>query len=457
MATKEPVGASGNGQVRVRWQRELVGDPVIRAELPSGLVVYVVPKAGFRQQYAVVGFRYGSMDSRFVPPGQTQVVQVPDGIAHFLEHKLFEKEDGDVFSRFAQLGASSNAYTGYSMTAYLCSAVERFGEALELLLRFVQLPYFTEASVHKEQGIIEQELRMYEDDPGRCVYVQLLQALYHVNPVRLEIGGTVESIRQIRVDTLYLCHRTFYRPDNAALAVVGGVDPEQVLAIAAATMGQPRPGADGAPPRREYPQEPEPARQGRVEKRLAVSRPRLLLGIKDVPAVRRGRELVRRDLAINIALEAAFGKASDHFRNLYEDGLIDDGFSAHYFIDTHYAHSLIGGETSRPEELERRLRSALARLAEEGVPEEDFERLRRREMGEFIAAMDNPEMVANSLVSLHFREAWPGDYLEVLAELTREEVNRTIQEHVAPERVAVSIILPAGRLAEEVAGGGVAR
>ena len=426
------------------WRRELAGDTLIRADLPSGLVAYVLPKVDFRQKYAVIGFRYGSMDSRFVPPGHTEAVQVPDGIAHFLEHKLFEKEDGDVFSRFAQLGASSNAYTGYSMTAYLCSAVDRFPEALELLLRFVQQPYFTEASVQKEQGIIEQELRMYEDDPGRCVFVQLMQALYHVHPVRLEIGGTVESIRQIRVDTLYLCHRSFYRPDNAALAVVGGVDPQQVLAIAAATMGQPRQGTDGTPPRREYPDEPVAARQARVEKRLSVSRPRMLLGIKDVPAVRTGRELVRRNLAINIALEAAFGTASDNFRALYEDGLIDDGFAARYMIDTHYAHSLVGGETARPEELERRLRAALARLADEGVQEEDFERLRRREMGEFIAAMDNPETVANTLVGLHFRGAWPGDYLEVLCELTREEVHQAIREHVAPERMAVSVILPAG-------------
>lgn len=285
---------------------------------------------------------------------------------------------------------------------------------------------------------------MYEDDPGRCVFVQLMQALYHVNPVRLEIGGTVESIRQIRVETLYLCHRSFYRPDNAVLAVVGGVDPEQVLDIAAATIGQPRQGADGAPPRRVYPDEPLPARQARVEKRLSVSRPRLLLGIKDVPAVRTGQELVRRDLAINIALEAAFGRASDNFRELYEDGLIDDGFAARYMVDTHYAHSLIGGETPRPEELESRLRAALDRLAEEGVREDDFERLRRREAGEFIAAMDNPEMVANTLVGLHFRGAWPGDYLEVLGQLTREEVHRAIREHVAPERMAVSVILPAG-------------
>ncbi|HEY8487079.1 MAG TPA: pitrilysin family protein, partial [Limnochordales bacterium] len=293
--------------------------------------------------------------------------------------------------------------------------------------------------------------RMYEDDPGRNLFVQLMQALYHVHPVRLEIGGTVDSIRRIEVDTLYLCHRSFYRPDNAVLAIVGGVDPERALAEARQALARHGPAPDGAVVQRLYPEEPVPARQARVERCLAVSRPRLLLGIKDVPAVRSGQELVRRSVAINLALQAAFGTASDHFREMYEAGLIDDGFSARYLIDTRYAHTLVGGETDRPDEVEQRLREILSRLADEGIGGEDFERLRRRELGEFIASLDHPEWVANSLVTLHFQGAWPGDYLEALTSITREEVDAAVREHVAPERIAVSLVLPGGGI--DPAGG----
>ncbi|HEY8486566.1 MAG TPA: insulinase family protein, partial [Limnochordales bacterium] len=263
------------------------------------------------------------------------------------------------------------------------------------------------------------------------------------HPVRLEIGGTVESIREIRPEMLYLCHRTFYRPDNAALAVVGDVEPQAVLELADRWMGA---GPAGKPlplPRREYPQEPPTVKTARAERSLAVSRPRLLVGIKDVPARRQGRELVRRDLALNIALEAALGKGSDAFVALYEQGLVDDGFSARYMGETCYGHSLIGGETPDPARLEERVRQVLERVAREGVQEEDFQRLKRRELGEFVAAMDTPEMLANSLITLHFRDTWPGEYLEVLGSLTREDVNRMLREHVDPSRMAVSVVLPA--------------
>ncbi len=431
----------------------LAGDRVVRAVFESGLVGYVVPKPGFQQKYAVVGFRYGSLDSRFWRDDRPEPVTVPDGIAHFLEHKLFEKEDGDVFSRFARLGASANAYTGYSMTAYLFSAVNHFSEALQVLLEFVQRPYFTEASVRKEQGIIEQELRMYEDDPGRCLFVNLMQALYQVHPVRIEIGGTVDSIRRIEVDALYLCHATFYRPSNAVLAVAGDVEPQDVWRIVGPLMGVRQDGTDpGVSVRRLDPQEPEEVRSARVEKRLAVSRPRLALGIKDVPAYRSGRSLVVRDLALNIALEAAFGRASDTYRALYEDGLIDDGFGARYIVDTRFAHTVMGGETPDPERLEARLRQALEELRQRGLDPEDFERLRRRHTGELIASMDNPEMVANGLVALHFRDTSLAQYLEVLEELTLEEVNRAVAEHVAPHRMAVSVVVPGGEPARTRAG-----
>ncbi|MBE3597377.1 MAG: insulinase family protein [Limnochordaceae bacterium] len=432
----------GSPGVRLAEQRvrDLVGDRLHVARFDSGFVVLTVPKPHFRQRYAVFAVRYGSIDSRFTPPGKDAPVDVPEGIAHFLEHKLFEKEKGDVFADFARLGASANAYTSYTLTAYLFSTVEHFEESLDLLLRFVQEPYFSEASVRKEQGIIEQELRMYEDDPTRVLLIDLMRALYHVHPVREEIGGTVESIRRIGVPDLYLCHSTFYRPSNAVLAVAGEVDPDAVARLAAERVP---PGDDGQVVRRFDPQEPDGVRQVRIEAQLPVSRPRLALGIKDVPRRYYGRELVRRDLAISLALDAVLGRASQAFTELYESGLIDDAFSARYVSDTRFAHTVMGGETPDPDALEARLRAILDRAVDEGIDRDAFERLRRKEIGDFVASMDSPEMVANALVNLHFRGVTPQVYLEVLQELDHEEVTGIFREHVHPSRLAVSVVLPA--------------
>ena len=431
-------------------RREVAGDPLVSARLSSGLAVYVLPKAHFRQKYAVWAVQYGSVDSRFRGADGAEPVDLPAGIAHFLEHKMFEKEDGDLFTRFARLGASANAYTSYTTTAYLFSTVDHFTEALELLVRLVQEPYFTEASVRKEQGIIEQEIRMYEDDPGRCLVVNLMQALYHVHPVRLEIGGTVESIRQIDAQRLYLCHRAFYHPANSALAVAGDVEPERVWEVVARLV----PEGDGRVVERWDPEEPPSVRQTRVEARLPVSRPRLALGIKDVRRGLQGPELLRRELAVNLALEAVLGRSSDAFQRLYEEGLIDDGFGGRYTCDPRFAHTVMGGETPDPDRLERRLKEALLQAAEAGVEPESFERLRRREVGEFVAAMDNPEMVANSLAILHFRGVTLTDYLEVLQRLEPRDATEALRDHVAEERMAVSVVLPDGRARARADGAG---
>ena len=442
--------AQQQAQLVTMERREVTGDPLLMGRYASGLAAYVLPKAHFRQKYAVVAVRYGSVDSRFRRADQAQPLEVPAGIAHFLEHKMFEKEDGDLFSRFARLGASANAYTSYTTTAYLFSTVEHFEEALELLIRLVREPYFTEESVRKEQGIIEQEIRMYEDDPGRCLVVNLMQALYHVHPVRLEIGGTVESIRQIDPSLLYMCHRTFYHPANATLAVAGDVDPQRVWELAGRLAAD----GEGHAVERWDPEEPEPVREARVEMRLPVSRPRLALGIKDPRRGLEGIELVRRELAVNLALDAVLGRSSDTFQALYEEGLIDDGFGGRYACDTRFAHTIIGGETPDPDRLERRLKDILLQAAERGVDPETFERLRRRELGEFVAAMDNPEMVANSLAILHFRGVTVTDYLDVLQRLDHRDASEALRDHVAEARMAVSVVLPGGRAQARADGTG---
>ncbi|WP_145614081.1 EF-P 5-aminopentanol modification-associated protein YfmH, partial [Bacillus licheniformis] len=198
-------------------------------KMPGGLDVYVLPKEGFNKTYAVFTTKYGSIDNQFVPLGKDEMVRVPDGIAHFLEHKLFEKEDGDVFQQFSRQGASANAFTSFTRTAYLFSSTSNVEENLETLVDFVQDPYFTEKTVEKEKGIIGQEINMYDDNPDWRLFFGLIENMYQEHPVRIDIAGTIESISHITKDLLYECYETFYHPSNMLLFVVGPVDPEAII------------------------------------------------------------------------------------------------------------------------------------------------------------------------------------------------------------------------------------
>src|SRR5690606_2982267 len=236
----QPRGGRRGGGALMAWQTmysQLLEERVVFTRLPSGLEVFVMPRPGFQKRYAVFSARYGSIDNRFRRPGTGQELEVPDGIAHFLEHQLFEDEEGHVFNSFAALGASVNAYTSHTMTRYPFSTTDNFEAALDRLLDFVQAPHFTPEGVQKEIGIIEQEIRMYQDQPRHRLGMNLLEALYHAHPVRIDIAGTVESIRRIDPETLYACYDTFYHPSNMAVFVVGDVDPEVVLAQVEADVG----------------------------------------------------------------------------------------------------------------------------------------------------------------------------------------------------------------------------
>ena len=292
---------------------------------PSGLSVYVYPKK-MTGIYALFATNYGSLDSTFSVDGKDETL--PDGIAHFLEHKLFENEDGtDAFSAFSSLGADANAYTSYGRTAYLFSCTEHFGEALEELLRFVTTPHFTEASVKKEQGIIAEEIRMYEDSPwDRCQRL-LFCALYHSHPIRKNICGSIKSIGEITPSLLYQCHRVFYHPSNMVLIVCGDVTEEQVMAV-----------VDGVLPRevkphtleRVLPEEPPTVAKQRIECRMQVSKPLFCIGIKDPVLVADPKERLRRDAAMTLLDEILFSRSGELYSALFEEGIITPSFFGDY-------------------------------------------------------------------------------------------------------------------------------
>ncbi|NMP21480.1 EF-P 5-aminopentanol modification-associated protein YfmH [Sulfobacillus harzensis] len=415
-----------------------IGERPVREQLDSGLTIFVLPKPGMKKTYATYATHYGSIDSHFRRPDTGQEVHVPDGIAHFLEHKMYEKPEGrDVFERFAELGAYTNAYTEYTSTTFLFSATSEIDACLETLVRLVEEPYFTPENVEKEKGIIEQEIRMYLDMPGDRLHSNLMQALYQKNPVRLDIAGSVESIRTITPDDLYVCYQTFYHPSNMVFFVAGDVEPRHIidhLAQLEASRQLKPSGSIG----RLFPEEPRAVQDKRIEKNMPVAAPLFLMGYKD-PAGLRGAELLRRDIVMGLMWSLLLGPSSRLFNDLYQAGLINERFSAHYSSAEAYAMSALGGETPDPEKLEAVL---LERLATEPFNVDDLARLKRKELGEFVGLFENLEDLAYAFNAYYFRGVDLSLIPEMLESVTLDDIEAARRDHLREESRAVSLVKP---------------
>ncbi len=419
---------------------ETVKEKVYESEVSPGLKTYILPRRNFSKKFAVFSTRFGSIDSSFEVDGHR--LDVPDGVAHFLEHKLFESENDNAFDRFAELGASSNAFTSFTQTSYLFSCTENFEDSLELLLNFVQEPYFSEETVEKEKGIIEQEIRMYEDHPQWRIFFSMLESLYQYHPVRKDIAGTVDSIHRITPEILYQCYRTFYHPCNMALFVVGDVSAEEVLTQVKNNLGS-REFPEWKGIKRIYPQEPPQVNRRRVEHSMVVSEPILGIGFKDVlPGFLEGEALLRREIVTELLLEIIFGNSEPLFNHLYEEGLIDEGFDAGYTVETNHAYTFLGGETRDAELLYQKIMEGIRGLKEKGITFEQLERHRRKILGEFMRRFNSLEFVANNFLSYRFKNADFFAFPRLLQEITLQEINERLEEHLDPDLHAVSVILP---------------
>jgi len=421
-------------------------DPLLKEQLyterlDNGLTVAVLVKPGFKQATARVATRYGSIDSRFVNPQTKQQVQVPDGIAHFLEHKLFEKEDGDVSERFAEMGAEVNAYTTHTHTVYYFTTTDRFTECFDLLLNFVQQPHFTEESVAKEQGIIAQEIRMYLDDAGWRSSANLMEALYQLHPVRIDIAGTVDSISKIDKDLLYLCHRIFYHPSNMVVFVAGDVDPEAVVRQTKAAFAQ-RQYPSQAEIERLMPEEPAAIAERRRMQELVVSQPILRLGFKETETGLTGKALLERDLTTSLVLDVIAGKGSDLYTRLYEGGLIDQRFGFEHVPEVSFSYTYLTGPTPDPAQLEARLLAGLQEAQQAGLAAEDFERARRKLMGRVVNLMNDLDGLAYLFIDGYFKDVSLFDMLPLLQSMTLDAANQRLRTHFNPEQAAASIIYP---------------
>lgn len=408
--------------------------------LDNGLHVYVLPKPGFQKTYATFATKYGSVDNHFRVEGKPEI-RVPDGIAHFLEHKMFEEpEGGDVFAKFASNGASANAFTSFDQTVYLFSATENIMANLETLIDFVQNPYFTDQNVEKEKGIIGQEINMYQDNPDWRVYFGLIEALYKVHPVHIDIAGTIESIGTITKEDLYTCYNAFYHPSNMLLFVVGGVDPEETIAMVKANQARKTYEKQGSIDRLFDP-EPEQVAEKQKICRLAVSLPKCLFGFKEKEVGLAPEDQLRRDLTTKLMLDLLFGSSTELYQKLYDEDLISDSFSHEYSSSPQYAFSAAGGDTKDPEQMLKRIREEVDRLKEKGFNQSDFERARKKKMGGYLRMLNSPENIAHEFTRYQFRGSNLFAVLPVYESITLEDVNRRLQEHVDWDQLSVSLVL----------------
>ncbi|MGN7760328.1 EF-P 5-aminopentanol modification-associated protein YfmH [Paenibacillus sp. 22594] len=407
--------------------------------MDNGLQVYVLPKPAFLKTYATFATKYGSVDNHFKVAGGEETT-VPDGIAHFLEHKMFEEPEGDIFATFASNGASANAFTSFDQTVYLFSATENIETNLCTLVDFVQHPYFTDENVEKEKGIIGQEINMYADNPDWRVYFGLIEAMYAKHPVHIDIAGTIESIGTITKETLYTCYNSFYHPSNMLLFVVGGVDPEKVFELIRTNQSSKDYGKQGEI-ERIFEEEPAQVATKVKESKLAVSMPKVMFGFKEKVGGLTGEEAVRRDLTTKLMLDLLLGSSTGLYQKLYDEELISDSFGHEFNSSPQYAFSAIGGDTKDPDLLLQRIKDEINQVLESGFAEKDFERARKKKIGGYLRMLNSPESIAHEFTRYQFRG---GDLFEVLPlyeSISLEEVNARLRSHVDWEQLAVSLVV----------------
>ena len=407
-----------------------------RYRLENGLQVLINPRPGFTKTLAYFATSYGSLHNCFTLEGQTH--QVPAGIAHFLEHKLFELPDTDVTARLSALGAHVNAFTSYDMTAYHVLCTGHFYESLELLLEFVSTPYFPEESVKRELGIIDQEIGMHADSPESRVFENLMQAMYRDFSIRLPILGTSDSIRQITPAHLSLCHRAFYNPANMVLCIVGDVDPEQVLSLARKVLGTENRAA-GQKLREET--EPVSCYQPRISDNMEISMPTFLLGFK-WGSLESSGESIRLEVIGDLAAEALFGESSQLYLSLYNQGLIDGSFGGGFEVADDRAMMVCGGDSDNPQAVFDAILTQAETLSQTGIDEAAFLRMKRSALGRRIRSLDSFDSTCFRLCAYALSDYDYFEFPEIYDQVSREDVRQFLQALTDRTRWSISVIEP---------------
>ena len=407
-------------------------------ELENGLKVIIVPKKETNKKYVIWGTNFGSNDNRFIYPQTGEEVLVPDGVAHFLEHKMFEQPDGsNSLDKLMSLGLDANAYTTNDHTAYLieCSDDEVFYKGLDELMDYVQSPYYTDENVEKEKGIIGQEIMMYDDDPGFQLYLNTLKCLYEKFPIRIDIAGSIESISGIDPDILYKCYNTFYNPGNMVLVVSGNFEPTQILQEIKNRL---KPVKDIGEITRIFDDEPEEIYQDFIEKKMSVSMPIFMIGVKDKIVDK--DERVKRHMSLEIILELLIGKSSELFKNLYENQIIFGEPDYEYEFSKNYAHVLVSGQSNNPQNVLELFKLEVKKLKENGINSDDFERIKRKIYGEFVTEFNDVGSISRMFLADTIKEINSFDYVEKYDDVTVEYATKVLNEVMEDDKMVLSVV-----------------
>lgn len=410
-------------------------------KLENGLTIMIMPKKGIQKKYVIWATNYGSIDNKFVVPGETEVTEVPEGIAHYLEHKMFEQESGkNSLDTLTELGVDANAYTTTNHTAYLFECTDNFYPALDELMDYVQHPYFTDENVEKEKGIISQEIMMYDDYPEWVVYMNAIRSMYEKNPITIDIAGTVDSIKAIDKEVLYKCYNTFYNLSNMVMCVVGDFVPEELVKeIKKRIVKNEKPLGEIKRIREE---EPAKIVRKEVSAEMEVSMPLFVIGIKDTNLSEKDdkESIIKKHIAIEILLNMLIGKSSETYKNLYEQGIIMSEPYLEYEFEKTYAHVMITGQSKEPKKVLEAICNQMAKYKEYGLDEEHFNRIKNMIYGGYIKEYNDVAAIGRMFIADYFKGINSFDYLEDFSQVTKEYAENILKEVFKEENMVISIV-----------------
>lgn len=420
-----------------------INEVLYTEHLDNGLTVYLLPKNDYHKTYGLFTTNYGSIDNEFIPLGKSEFTQVPDGIAHFLEHKMFEKETGDVFQDFGRQGASANAFTSFTKTSYLFSTTDQVRKNLETLLDFVQEPYFTEETVEKEKGIIGQEIQMYQDDSNWRLFFGILGNLYPKHPLHIDIAGTVESIDEITAEDLYTCYHTFYHPSNMTLFVVGKMNPEEMMSFIRENQSK-KTFEKAVPIKRHFPEETASDIVRESSIKMPVQRTKVLVGLKGLSdAPTDGLQLIKYKTAVNLLLQLLFGNTSKNYLSLYNEGLLDDSFSYEFNLDRSFHFADIGGDSDRPDELAEAIEKILLTCEEsDELTEKNLTLLKKKMIGKYFQSLNSLEYIANQFSQSLFGDVTLFDMLSVIDQIQLSDIKKAAADFIRKDGLSRFYIYP---------------
>jgi len=415
-------------------------------KLENGITIMIIPKKDIQKKYAMIATHFGSMDNKFISPGEKEITYIPDGVAHFLEHKMFEQENGtNSLDTLTALGVNANAYTTTDHTAYLFECTDNFEPALDELMDYVWHPYFTDENVEKEKGIIGQEIMMYDDYPEWVVYMNAIRNMYEKSPINIDIAGSIESISKIDKEVLYKCYNTFYNPANMVMCFAGDFNPDELINKIKENFKKIENNKNGTnEAKRILEKETEKIVSKEKEEKMEVSIPLFVIGIKDYKTeeCEENKINVKKHLAIEILLNMLIGKSSELYKELYEEGLLMSEPYLEYEFSTNYAHIAITGQSKEPKTILAKLQTAIYKIKQEGINEEHFNRIKNMIYGGYIKQYDDVSMVSRMFVSDYFKGINSFEYLEEYSRVTIEYTKQILEEVFNEDKTVISIISP---------------